>query len=159
MNHSIQGTIAALGRVEKGIARGILQDAVKAAGEPILATARELCPVRTGKLRASLRMSVRKFRESKGDVGADAVVECGGRAFTGEEFYGLMVEFGHVVGKRMSGNAGHDGAHLERALAAGRSVVPPKPFIRPAFARNKDLAENTAMEIIWVKLNAEFMKA
>lgn len=152
MNGTIEATILALNRISLAPAQGILTDAVEKAAQPMLERAIQLCPVKTGNLKASLRIKVRKFKLKGGDIGAAATVQIGGKDFTGKTFYGMFVEFGHVLGKRI-GDKGHDEAHLQRALEAGRRIVPPHPFLRPAFDENEAKSEDIAVDDIWEKIS------
>lgn len=149
------GLIAALRRLDFAVEKKLLKSAVERGAGPVLARAKMLCPVDTGKLRESLRLDVKAIRGQ----GVEAVVVCGGAAFTGPTFYGMMVEYGHVLGPRVKGRfKGTNDERLAAAAASGRKIVPPHPFIRPAFDENKESAAAIAIKVIGDGLAREWGK-
>jgi len=92
---------AALRGFEPKVARKYLAKACRAAAKLVLATAKELTPVLTGALRASLKVRAKKrTRQNKTDVGAS--VQTGSAWFKGDTYYGGMIEFGtkHITARR-----------------------------------------------------------
>ncbi len=117
----------ALQQLPDKLERNILRGALRQGALVIAAKAKELAPVRTGKLRNSIRVS---SRIKKGIP--VVVVKAGGRK-KGEPFYAHMVEFG---------TAGHEirPAGAKSLFIAGlmREIVhhpgaQKTPFMRPAF--------------------------
>lgn len=113
--------------------KSILRDASKEAMEPVLADAKTACPVyqgpagkdiTPGALRDSIRIKTRT-RGGAGELVTSVVTGAGD--FTGDFFYGPMVELGHRIGHR-----------LAKGEAETRGQVPAHPFIRPAWDKNKD---------------------
>jgi HK97 gp10 family phage protein len=95
------------GKVEQKI----LRQAVTAAAKPILDDARAQAPVKSGALRASLK--VRAGKRRKGSVNRQVVTKDG--FFKGEQFYGAFQEL-------------------------GTKFIDAKEFMLKAFARNKNFA-------------------
>ncbi len=116
----------------------ILRDGTKAAMEPMLAAAKAKCPVYQGPPRAdvtpgALRDSL-KISTFKSKRGVGARVVAGAGDFKGEQYYAMMVEFGHGIGKRP-----YRGKKTKNT-ADNRKRVPEHPFIRPAYDENKTRA-------------------
>lgn len=80
--------------------RKILRTASRAAAKPVLSAARANAPLRTGRLKSSLK--VRAIPKSRVRVGIR--VATGAGWFKGKEFYGAFQEFGWKTGSRNSDN-------------------------------------------------------
>jgi HK97 gp10 family phage protein len=112
-------------KVQRGIERRVLRKAAK----PILEQAKANAPMKTGKLRRSLKIRSLRSRKDKQQVGVRV-----GTANKGDGYYGYFHEFGWRIGKRPK-------IRLARNLELGvdhRQEVPPKPWARPAFDSRKD---------------------
>ena len=98
--------------------------ATMAAARQVAADARILCPVRSGTLKASIRVVKSKFEDG------GALVVAGGQGKWGDAFYSHFVELGTpgTVARRRT-------ARGRRRVA--REPVAAKPFLRPALKMNK----------------------
>lgn len=92
--------IESLGNQIKPIASRVL----RTAAAPILSQAKANAPVRSGALRASLK--VRKATSRQGRV--RIIVSTSAGDFQGKQYYGAFVEYGHKVGSRKLGSARKD---------------------------------------------------
>ena len=89
----------ALQELERKLARKIGVQALRAGAKIILAKARANAPVKSGALKAAIK--IRAGRSRKGERRVRVIV--GDKWFTGDEFYAAFVEFGHKSGKRSGG--------------------------------------------------------
>jgi HK97 gp10 family phage protein len=92
-------------QLPKATSRAVLQRSGKTAMEPVLERAEELVPVRTGRLKSSIRIAV-KFLKASGRFGAAVLVQVG---------------------------AGDREAYWAKFVERGTVKVPAHPFLRPAF--------------------------
>jgi HK97 gp10 family phage protein len=76
-------------QLPKATSRAVLQRSGKTAMEPVLERAEELVPVRTGRLKSSIRIAV-KFLKASGRFGAAVLVQ------VGEAYWAKFVERGTV---------------------------------------------------------------
>lgn len=125
----------------------ILGAANTAAAKPLVDAAQSMAPIgRTGNLKKSIG-AVKISQRVAGEIG---VVHVGPRRKGGYKgFHGHLVEFG--TGPRPPGG------WYARFPNAGPTVMPKKPFMKPALDRTRSEIENTRTEFIAVKLVA-FMK-
>jgi HK97 gp10 family phage protein len=157
----VDGLIADFNRLKFGVQKKIVRNAMDSAIQPIAARARQLVPVDSGALKASIATRV---IGSRGKILGQ--VYCGDEMFKGDEYYAGMIEYGHMVGKRPSG-IGRNAKKLASLRKAQRSVhstelqaqtaaraeaqimrlnetrtrfVPAQPFLRPALAEKRDEA-------------------
>ena len=114
--------IEALGNAVKPIAARVLRKAA----EPVLAKAQAAAPVRSGAMKAALR--IKKATSRTGRVRVTISTSAGD--FKGKQFYTPFVELGHLQGSRKLGTA--------------RKQIPGKRFIRGAWDA---LASQTAATI------------
>ena len=91
-----------------------IRQAIRKGAKPINAEAKSLVPVNSGRLKKSIK--TRSLKRSRKTIGVNIKTSCSDNMFTGEVFYGGMVEFG-----------------TERMAA--------QPFMRPAFDNKKRVAE------------------
>lgn len=110
-----------LQKLEYSVAQEVALEAMLAAAQPIAEEARKLAPKRTGRLSQGI-----KVRKSRGKKKVSARVSLSKGFFKGDDFYGGFIEFGYLHGSRRLGNK--------------RKHIPARPFMRPAFYNNKDLA-------------------
>ena len=80
--------------------RGIVSKSLRAGAKVAQKEAKELVPVRTGKLKANLK--IRAGRKKKGYVSIHVMI--GDKYWTGDTWYGAFVEWGHKIGHRRLGN-------------------------------------------------------
>ncbi|MET4634974.1 HK97-gp10 family putative phage morphogenesis protein [Kaistia defluvii] len=145
---------AALSDLPKAVARNTLRRVLKKAGEPIADKARQLAPVKSGKLRDSIVVSP-KLGTKAGQKEFAAAMEAGlgkeaavgamrdaRRAAKGEGSFAEM-----YVGP---GRQPH--AHLQEFGSVNNR---PHPYMRPAWDAHKD----EALDIIKGDLGGEIMKA
>ena len=116
-----------------------LFDALFAAAAPIVSAAKDLAPKDTGNLASKIRAFRQKTSEHDAEV--DVGVK-GGRVSKGagqrgdrSAYYWRFIEFGH----RTRGSEPRN-TKAERAPHEGDTVVPPRPFLRPAFEGQKTQA-------------------
>jgi HK97 gp10 family phage protein len=105
------------------IAKRILARSVYAGAAVVRKAAREKCPVKTGKLRKSIKIKKRRSKDRREVVYS---------VFVGE-FYGRMVEYGtqsHRIKAKKGKVMGKDGRFGSEVDHPGGSA---KPFLRPAF--------------------------
>src|SRR5688572_15934376 len=124
-----------------------LQKALAAGAKPIVAMAKRLAPVKEG----ILRRSIFSFRDkgSKPTFEARNIRPRSGKRFqkSGRDaFYWRFVEFGHRMKKA-------------RGSGSGVTVVPPHPFLRPAFEGQKSQALAAIIEKLKVELIVAAKKA
>ena len=136
----VDDLVKALKRLDFAVEKKLLKDAMRQAGQPVLAAAKQLCPVDTGRLRESLKLSV-SARKGKGVF---VYIKIGTGDFKGKTFYGPMVELGHFLGSRKLGNK--------------RTVIAPRPFLRPAFDAHREEAVRIAGEVLKEGVSREFAK-
>ena len=152
------------------VARKVVRQALREGAKIIQAEAKARVPVDSGKLKKSIKVRAAKSRK-KGT--AAVVVQTGQGDFKGETFYGAFLEYGHKLGARRSSATTKDlrkqAADLrqyrkttgdkrwestEKSLRdrakrsyaddqSGRTDVPPRPYMRPAFDSKKEAAERT----------------
>lgn len=141
----------------KEIRQTVLTHAVKTATKPMEAAAKRFAPRRTGALRNSITTVVRNY-PSTGNVVAVVGPARGyfqrgrrvrkGGSLAGAEspsHYAHLVEFGHAVRQPKKGRTIRKGT----ALLPGDgkvTIVPPRPFMRPAFMATKGTAGRTLLE-------------
>lgn len=108
--------------LERKAARKVVRQALRVGAKIVHAAAKQEVPVRTGRLRKSLKVR----RAKKNRRGSYAITVTTGQAesmFTGEAYYGAFVHFGHRKGKRqVSPNAFIQRAY-ERTEGRARDVV------------------------------------
>lgn len=124
----------------------ILGAANVAAAKPLIDTAKALVPKRSGELEKSIgavKVSARKAN----DIGVVKVGPRRGGQYKG--YHGHFVEFG--TGPRRAGG------WYARFRNPGTTIMPARPYMRPAFERTKGNIIGTQKQFIAVKLNA-FMK-
>ena len=100
-------------------AEAILDEASKVAAKDVLESAKQKCPVKTGKLRDSL------------DIKAEKVTKKTKRSY---QVYSKGVSKG--------------GVRYAFAVESGTSKMPAKPFLRPALDENKENIKKTISEKI-----------
>ena len=147
----IKETLVALQDFKKSTARNVMERALKRAATPIVAAAIQNAPVKTGKLRASIRSSVLRgsagksaYAASKAAGGSDsdaaAAAHAANKSAAGtgltatvrvaaHAFYGAMVELGTT----------HAAAH---------------PFLGPAFRANRSAAANSIAADLKIEIDA-----
>lgn len=128
--------------LEKKVAKKLVRRALRDGAKIIHQEARLRVPVKTGRLRRSIKVKAAKKRK-KHQVAI--IVQCGEGDFVGDTFYGGMIEFGY---EKVPVYRGSDGRF--RSAKRGTqptTTVPPQPFMRPAFDSKKGAAvsaiENT----------------
>lgn len=92
--------------------------ALKNAAEPVLEDAKRNVPIKTGKLKKGLKITNVKRKE-----GAKYILVGVDRGDNSEIFYGKFIEF-------------------------GTSKMPAKPFLQPAYEKNKDNIKRTIAETL-----------
>lgn len=120
--------IRQLESLPENLAKRALKTGVKSGAKVIANEAVRLSPVETGKLRDSITVAAAtKLRNKKTAVGYRVLA--GGEPFTGDTFYGYMIEYGfwkqpiQIVNGRI------------KSMRRGRGEpvwTPPQPFMRPA---------------------------
>jgi HK97 gp10 family phage protein len=134
-----------------------LQGALAKAARPIVSTARQLAPVKTGRLRSAIYSKRSKF-STPGFERRIVSVRRGKRQQKKDRdaFYWKWIEFGRGVVRRK--RKGDEGKVLGTPTAGwfGTEVqpIPARPFMRPAFESNK----TQAIEIIRKELAGEIKK-
>ena len=86
----------------------VIRSALRGATKPVIKEARARVPVKTGKLRKSIRASVDRTRDRKGFVAKIG--------FSSKLFYGAFVELGFI----------------HRPKGGQATSIPARPFLRPA---------------------------
>lgn len=132
-------------KIERNIMRGALREGSK----EFLERAKEEVPVRSGRLRKSLRISTR-FK--KGEVTAS--MSAGGKG----AFYAYMVEFGtaaHLIKPKRKKSLIVNGAQVASVDHPGAEE---KPFMRPAFDAGSADAVQAVAEYIKKRLDKEAAK-
>ena len=143
-------------KIERNIMRGALREGSK----EFLERAKEEVPVKSGRLRKSLRISTR-FK--KGEVTATMT------AGNGQAFYAHMIEFGTAsfyTGSGKSVGAPYEIKPNGKALKVGNYYfgsitqpgVKPQPFMRPAFDAGSAEAVKAVAEYIKKRLDKEAAK-
>lgn len=125
-DQSLKDVLAGLDSLPIKIQTNLVRGALRAAAKPILEAAREAVPVKSGALRASIRVTTGVDRRT-GTIKAS--IKAGGKSKLGNAYYAHMVEFGTkrhlikgpvMIGGRLFLNINHPGAQQS-------------PFMRPAF--------------------------
>jgi HK97 gp10 family phage protein len=125
---------AALRTLPDKLQRKAVRSALAKAAKPIVAAARQLAPVKSGRMRRAI-YSYRDRASPKTYESRLISVKRGKRYQKSDRdaYYWKFVEFGRaaIESKKTLGN--------EQSGFFGRRVkaVPPRPFMRPAFAQNK----------------------
>jgi HK97 gp10 family phage protein len=119
------------------IAKKVVRQAIRPAAKGIQRTAQANAPVDTGALKKSIK--VRALKRSRTRIGITVATNSSDNLFKGKEFYGGLLEFGFRRGKRTNAikQAQKKGKVLE---SDNRPLVPPRPFMKPAFDSNRDRA-------------------
>lgn len=126
-----------LARLPVAMQRKVVRPSLRAGAKPMLASAKQNCPVKTGKLKKSLKLRALKAR--RGNFGV--MVRTGTREDLGipadaKGYYPIAVEFGH----------------------GGPQPAPAHPYIRPAFDTNKERAKRIIAREIGMRITAEARK-
>lgn len=143
----------ALSQLSKRMGTAVVRAALKKAAQPIVDAAKDLVPVRTGRLRESLTVSerlTRRQRKGSKRMPGSVTVYIGGAWPKGAHAH--LVEFGtapHLIT-----------VDLKDALAGadvyGRTVLhpgtPARPFLRPAWDANKAQALENLGKELWAEL-------
>lgn len=133
-----------------------LQRALAAGARPIIQAAKALAPFRTG----VLKRAIFSFR----DKGSTPTYEARnirprqGKKFqkSGRDaFYWRFIEFGHRTGARKGQYLAKEGRRSRGKSVAATGVVPPQPFLRPAFQAQAA----AALKVIVERLQLEIEKA
>jgi HK97 gp10 family phage protein len=103
-----QRQVAVLNRMLTGLPKKIrnkiLREELRKAAKTLIAPSKAATPVRTGKLRKSVK--VRSVKNAKGTKAANKSIQFAvgysDKNFQGDTFYGSFLEFGWRVGKRQS---------------------------------------------------------
>lgn len=125
----------------------VLTSALRQGANVIKDEAKALCPVETGALRASIRVTARRGTATlvHFNVVAGGLSSAQQKKFGIETaFYAVMVEEGHLIrGKGQALKGGTRSKSLQRAILVehGAASVPAHPFMRPAL-------ENKAQDAI-----------
>lgn len=131
----------ALTALSDELRRNVALEALWDGALPIEADMKALAPKDTGKLAQSIHIEAKPGRGDYPMV--DVVV--GGGLFRGETFYGGFIELGYRRGKRVTNEAlgirprkrrTKEQREAATEINDRRPVVPPDPFVRPAFDRN-----------------------
>ncbi len=144
----LEELVSALKQLPEKLERQVLRRAIKTAALPMLARAKELCPVETGRLRDSLRLRMRANKKK----GVAALIEIGPGAFKGDTYYGAMVELGHKTGRRPRSAL----EAFRQEFTGSRKQVAAHPFLRPAFDSMREQVAAAAIDGIGVGLEEAF---
>ena len=138
---------AALKKLPLVAQKKVFRPALRAAARPILVSAKARVPVKTGKLRRSLR--VRSIRRTRKRIGVKVV-----SFFVGEAFYGGPVEFGHFAGRRTRiSRRNQSKGRAASSFGETRIWVKPQPFLRPALDENRERSKGILRKTIHNNLN------
>ena len=142
--------------LDEKMQKKIVRKALRQAAKPVLSAARLLCPENTGRLRASLKLKVR--RQKRGVFGVEVITgtrqELGIRA-NDPYYYPAAVEFGHLVGLR---HRHREQKELRRLRKQGALVVGAHPFLRPALEMNRSTGIAIAARVIASELKREAVR-
>lgn len=145
---------ALIRKVPEHLQGPVLQKALAAGAKPVLQTARQLVPVKSGVLRRAI-YAYRDKRNSSGVFEQRAIGVRSGKRFkksNRDAYYWRFIEFGRQAFATAKGVLGTpQKGFFGKAVAA----IAPRPFLRPAFDRNKQ----TSLEEIRKSLAAEIPKA
>lgn len=131
---------ALIRKVPENMQGKVLQKALSAGATPMLRTARQLVPVRTGVLKRAIH-AMRSKLNSNGVFEERIIrVRWGKRQqkFNRDAFYWRFIEFGH---------------------RAGNTQVQPRPFLRPAFDTNKRISLDLIVKSLRKSLTEAAKKA
>lgn len=136
----LEETVANLGELPKSTGRNAIVRAARKAAAPILADAKAMVPVREGLLRQTLTISnVRVRRGNQNTVGAVVVWV----PFT-NSYRTLSKPVAYVRGPNRGQSRtyqiGSDPGVYANFVEFGTSNSPARPFLRPAWDRNKEAA-------------------
>lgn len=156
---------AKFARLPDKIERNVAKDALKAGLEPVLHTARALCPVGdddgkhlvstlkiTGFRSRNYRFSMLVTAGMSEDLEGVAVEDVG-HLYKGDFYYAGMVEWGHRIGKRRSGVDAKGNPKNE-----SRGSVPAQPFLRPALDNNRENVGTIVSTMLANGIKREFAK-
>lgn len=149
------------------IEKQILRTALRAEAKPIGATARTILRQNvtanerssgrfedsTGRLERSIR--VRARRAKRDTVAVFVGTSRWDNLFTGDEFYGAFVEYGHSTVSRERRQALRLSDPDNKSGKAGR-YVKPYPFIQPAFERHEASARANIIRRVQAGVEAAF---
>ena len=124
----------------------VAKKAARAATQPVLVDMRAGTPVESGTLKKSVKKSVRGFRKNSIVIGLVGVARGVSGEFQGvvriPEFYAHLVEFGRARVTPKKGNKVL--TNKKNFFAFSAKAFPGKPFIRPAFDRNRGRMDSIA---------------
>lgn len=141
----LRDALNSLKAVKRSAGSRILRKALSAASKPMLDTARQLVPRRTGLLRKSLGRRIKTYR-STGIV----VVMIGPRTgFKRQIKGGRAARRADVRGKQAYADPTHYAHLVERGTVRSRAT----PYLRPAFDQHKTAAEATVARIVREELD------
>lgn len=89
---------AALARLSGPQAKQVIRQSSREALRPLLTTIKANCPVRSGKMRQSIK--IRSLKRSRKFVGATITVGDKEKAYVGKQFYASFIVFGWKTGSR-----------------------------------------------------------
>jgi HK97 gp10 family phage protein len=107
-----------LALLPKRIRNKVLRQELRKAAKALVAPSKAATPVRTGKLRKSV-----KVRAAKVKRGVGVNVGYSDKNFVGDTFYGAFLEFGWKIGKRQSSAATRQGIPDTRREVPGKRYL------------------------------------
>ena len=127
--------------LERGVGKKVLRRALREAGRPVLASAKQNAPVDTGKLKDTLKLRAKKSRRNTYGV----EIRTGTRSELGIDstaggFYPASQEFGWGEGSA---------AAVGRALGGGGSTGNAQPYMRPALDNNRSIVGKIVRVWTW----------
>jgi HK97 gp10 family phage protein len=143
-----------LRELEAKVAKKHTKAALRVGAKVILNQARANAPVVSGQVRRAIKIKVGR---SRGGI-VSMLVQLAAKAFNGKIPYGMFVEFGHFMGKRLKGKfKGPDRKeqYAAASTAAGRKFVPGLHFISRAYDSRKAEALAAAQADLLDSINQE----
>lgn len=150
----IEGMDKLLANIKKWhlVKRQAVKDILKETGFKVEAQAKANCPVKTGRLRASLSTNWSGSGKKRGRIGGKAKADDGIGEPKGEDGltvvvgtnveYGPSVEFGHVAKSKQG-----EGSFMGIGVGIG-TVVSGKPYLTPAFLSYEGEAEKRIRKVM-----------
>ncbi len=131
-------------------AKDAIRKASRTALRPLLERCKSTCPVKSGKMRQSIKL--RAMKRSRKSVGSTVTVANKEKAYTGKEFYASFIIFGRKTGRRVRNKdlgiqrfQRRNAAMKEAAekIDAERRQIPPNKFMQDAVDALEDHVRTT----------------
>lgn len=127
---------AALARLSGPQAKQVIRQSSREALRPLLTTIKANCPVRSGKMRQSIK--IRSLKRSRKMIGATITVGDKEKAYVGKQFYASFIVFGWKAGSRKRTREVQGTRQGREAKIKERRQIPPNKFMQDAVKKHEE---------------------